>query len=212
MERIDAKIFFLIFFSAFAFFLLSPVETKGANEGLAALSQSYQLAQYDKKTNRLQFIVYGDAAHVIGAMTELTEPILAIVKDMDYDINSFKPLNGLKPYPLDADQKTIDEYWKDKTQLRAIISGPSGIFDITTHTLRGDGKAYFRSPEIDIDGVGFDAYQKRKFIHIRNQVKVVIRPALRRSVTPDQQKSAVRAVSGGSGGMPEQNQTQGNKK
>ena len=54
--------------------------------------------------------------------------------------------------------------------------------------------AFFRSREMDIDGVGFDADYENKLIHIRSKVRMVIRPEYRQrgmggSTTTNQTKT-----------------------
>ena len=65
---------------------------------------------------------------------------------------------------------------------------------MNTKVLRGDTPAFFRSREMDIDGVGFDADYENKLIHIRSKVRMVIRPEYRQrgmggSTTTNQTKT-----------------------
>ena len=43
--------------------------------------------------------------------------------------------------------------------------------------------------DIDVNGVGFDAYQDKKLIHIRSGVKIVIRQNARNHMDADQSKA-----------------------
>ena len=47
-------------------------------------------------------------------------------------------------------------------------------FDKNTNILASDETAFFRSRQLDADGVGFDAFSDRKFIHIRSDVRAII--------------------------------------
>ena len=105
------------------------------------------------------------------------------------------------PYKLGARERIIQEWWKrarhkhsqawifiEKTKLNAVeenASDPStkkssdsavvvAVFDKSTNILTSDETAFFRSRQLDADGVGFDAFSDRKFIHIRSNVRAVL--------------------------------------
>ncbi len=105
------------------------------------------------------------------------------------------------PYKLGAKEKNIQEWWKrlrhkhsqawifiEKTRLNAAeepVSESSAnkksessvvvaVFDKSTNILTSDETAFFRSRQLDADGVGFDAFSDRKFIHIRSNVRAII--------------------------------------
>ena len=72
------------------------------------------------------------------------------------------------------------DFWKDKTHSQAIIFSDDAEYDKNLRMLRGDSPVYYRSREIAVDGVGFDADQDRRFVHVRSKVRVIIYPAARR--------------------------------
>lgn len=173
MGKVNGKIYGMILL-AFAWLLPLAAEAND-DSGFSVFIKNYVLPQFNKEGDKLQFIVYGDFAHNLGNNVDLVEPILAMVKNEKYDMDLFQPLNGVRPYSLTATQEEIDKFWGDKTQLQAIISSGAAVFEKDKEILRGDGEAFFRSPELDVNGVGFDAYQDRKFIKIRSEVKGVLR-------------------------------------
>ena len=61
-----------------------------------------------------------------------------------------------------------------------MIFSDSAEYDKNLRMLRGDAPVHYRSPIISVDGVGFDADQDRKFVHVRSKVKIVIYPAARK--------------------------------
>ena len=79
-------------------------------------------------------------------------------------------------YPLHSSTKVIFDFWKEYPHSEAVIASDKAEYDKNRRMLTGDGKVYFRSLAFDIDGEGFDADQKRRFIHVRNNVKVVLHP------------------------------------
>jgi len=160
-----------------AFFALLPAVAfpKGEEAGTAATLNDFILPQYKNGNGTLQFIVYGEKAINLGALINLTNPLLDIVKDNIKDINQIKNFQGLRLYPINMHQSGKSQFWKDKDCVRAFISSPSAVYDRTNEMLRGDEEVHFRSPEMDIDGIGFDADKERKFIHVRSKVKVIIK-------------------------------------
>lgn len=105
------------------------------------------------------------------------------------------------PYKLGAKEKNIQEWWKrsrhkhsqawifiEKTRLSAAeetVSESSvtkssdsavvvAVFDKSTNILTSDETAFFRSRQLDADGIGFDAFSDRKFIHIRSNVRAIL--------------------------------------
>ena len=105
------------------------------------------------------------------------------------------------PYKLGAREKSIQEWWKrsrhkhsqawifiEKTKLNAAEESASessavkssdsavvvAVFDKSTNILTSDETAFFRSRQLDADGVGYDAFSDRKFIHIRSNVRAII--------------------------------------
>lgn len=105
------------------------------------------------------------------------------------------------PYKLGAKEKTIQEWWKrvrhkhsqawifiEKTKLNAAEEPTAdsasknssdssvvvAVFDKSTNILTSDETAFFRSRQLDADGVGFDAFSDRKFIHIRSNVRAIL--------------------------------------
>jgi lipopolysaccharide export system protein LptA len=105
------------------------------------------------------------------------------------------------PYKLGAKERNIQEWWRrsrhkhsqawifiEKTKLNAAeepVSESSvtkssdsavvvAVFDKSTNILTSDETAFFRSRQLDADGVGFDAFSDRKFIHIRSNVRAIL--------------------------------------
>ena len=82
-----------------------------------------------------------------------------------------------KPYPLGSELSTLRSFWTHShhRHSQAWIFADKATFDKSTNILTSDDIAHFRSRQLDADGVGFDAFNDRKFIHIRSNVRVVLR-------------------------------------
>ncbi len=164
----------------FALLAFAPPSAFSADEtGTSASLSGFALPDYRKRDNRLQFILYGDKATNLGAFIDLVNPKLDFIHEHVTNINDITPLGDVKPYPLDSSPEEIRKFWSDKKHCRALIMSTTAQYDKNSKVLRGDTPAYFRSREIDIDGVGFDADYDKKLIHIRSKVRMVIRPEVR---------------------------------
>jgi len=161
----------------------------GEEAGTSALLKDFVLPEYHKGDNRLQCIVYGDQAVNEGAFIKLKNPLLDIVHDHIRNINDVANLQGAKLYLINASTADALLFWKDKKHSRALIGSPSAVYDRTTKMLRGDEKVSLRTEGLEIDGVGFDANEETRFIHIRSKVVVIIRPEMRKSVEPAKAKA-----------------------
>ena len=148
--------------------------------GTSASMKNFALPEYSKDNGRLQFILYGESARNLGAQVFLVRPKVDIMKNDITNIQSIVSFASLEPYPLTWTSGQVTDFWKEKRHSQAVLFADSAEYDKNLRMLRGDSPVHYRSPEISVDGVGFDADQDRKFVHIRSKVKVVIYPAARK--------------------------------
>ena len=152
----------------------------GQDTGMKAILENFILPEYRHNGQKLQYILYGKKAENLGAFIYLTNPILDIVKSSVTSIMQVKPVLNQPMYPFGAPEKEVREFWEKYPHSHAFISSENAKYDKNTRILRGDCEAILRSREMDVRGTGFDAEQKRKFIHIRKNVTVIIRTAARK--------------------------------
>lgn len=145
-----------------------------SNLGMAATMQNFALPEYKKGGTELLGIIYGRKAQNLGAIVNLEEPVLDIVR-RNTDIFKVKPLLGQPLYPFGADSKTVQDFWSKHGTSQAVVTTPGAEYDKNTQILRGDDEILFLSPELDLQGKGFDADVNKRLIHIRSNVKVIIR-------------------------------------
>lgn len=179
MGTVDAKVFFLIL-PVFAALLTGVFLKADDGTGSSASLTNFALPEYSGKDNRLQFILYGEKASNLGTQVYLTNPKIDLVNDNVKDINEVTSLADETPYPLTLPADKVVEYWAGKTHCRALFFSQDAEYDKNTRLLKSDSPVYFRSREIAVNGVGFDADYNRKFIHIRNKVRMVIYPDMRK--------------------------------
>jgi hypothetical protein len=131
--------------------------------------------------NEIQYLVYGSTAINKGSLIYLTTPMIDIVDGSYTSIRQIDTVDAKDPYPapykLGADGKILRRFWNSAhhKHSQAWIFAEKATFDKSTNILTSDDPAYFRSRQLDADGVGFDAFNDRKFIHIRSNVRVVLR-------------------------------------
>lgn len=166
--------------AALALLCAAPAYAAGEDAGASATLDAFILPEYHKADNRLQCILYGDRAINQGAFITLKNALLDIVHNNIRNINEVANLQSVKLYPIEQPAEGVKAFWKGKGHSRGLISSPSAVYDRTTKMLRGDETVMFRSPEMDIDGVGFDANEETRFIHIRSKVRIVLRTAAKK--------------------------------
>lgn len=132
--------------------------------------------------SEIQYLVYGATAVNKGSLIYLTSSMIDIV-DGSYtsirqiDTIDSKDLLYPTPYKLGSDAKSLRRFWSSPhhRHSQAWIFAEKATFDKSTNILTSDETAHFRSRQLDADGIGFDAFNDRKFIHIRSNVHVVLR-------------------------------------
>ncbi len=131
--------------------------------------------------SEIQYLVYGATAVNKGSLIYLTTPMIDIVDGSYTSIRQIDTIDAKDPYPtpykLGSEGKILRRFWTSThhRHSQAWIFAEKATFDKSTNILTSDDPAYFRSRQLDADGVGFDAFNDRKFIHIRSNVRVVLR-------------------------------------
>ena len=150
--------------------LLDGSETTGS----AAELREFALPGFGKKSNRLEYILYGEKAFNLGGSVSLKNPKVDMIRKGITDINQIKSLAKVKSYALMTPYKEVQKFWADKKHSEGLIFSGDAVYDKNLRILRGDGPVSFRTPELSMDGIGFDADHERKFVHIRSKVRIVL--------------------------------------
>ena len=162
-------------FGSGAFLLAQDISS-----GSYTVLKRYMYPRYNGK-NEIEYLVYGKTAVNKGSLINLSSPMIDLV---DGSYTSIRQIDTIKaselypePYPLGSRLKTIQRFWTSShhKHSQAWIFANEAVFDKSTNILTSDDAAHFRSRQLDADGIGFDADNDRKFIHIRSDVRVVLR-------------------------------------
>ena len=168
-------------------FLLAALSCAGTllraqdiSAGSYTILQRYVYPRYNDN-NEIQYLVYGKEAVNKGSLIYLTMPMIDIVDGSYNSIRQIDTIDGKDPYPepykLGSEDKVLRRFWTSvhHRHSQAWIFAEKATFDKSTNILTSDETAHFRSRQLDADGVGFDAFNDSKFIHIRSNVRVVLR-------------------------------------
>ena len=148
--------------------------------GSYTILKRYIYPRYNSN-NEIQYLVYGATAVNKGSLIYLTMPMIDIMDGSYSSIRQIDTIDSKDPYPviykLGSGSKAVRDFWKSNhhRHSQAWIFADKATFDKSTNILTSDDIAHFRSRQLDADGVGFDAFNDRKFIHIRSNVRVVLR-------------------------------------
>ena len=154
--------------------LAGPVAVWAGKDTLTADFADFKLPQYDDK-GKLIFILYGKNGKTVGVTVVLDHILLDLVRRDVVDIDTVKDFSAIVPYPLDTPRQTVLNFWLKYPHSQALIATSNATFDRVANSIKGGEKVMFRSAMLDIDGVGFDADYVTKTIHIRKDVKMVVR-------------------------------------
>ena len=144
----------------------------------------------------IQYLVYGATAVNKGSLIYLTSPMIDIVDGSYTSLRQIDTIEGKDSYPvpykLGSEGRVLERFWKSPhhRHSQAWIFAEKATFDKSTNLLTSDEAAHFRSRQLDADGIGFDAFNDRKFIHIRSNVRVVLRLKENKNLTVEEPASS----------------------
>ena len=86
-----------------------------------------------------------------------------------------------KPIGIRVEMEGVTLEWIGDSikDIKGVIKTPSAVYDKNTQQVTGNKKITYRSSAMDLDGVGFDIDQVKQLIHIRSDVKVVLKSRLK---------------------------------
>ncbi|MHB9140215.1 MAG: LptA/OstA family protein, partial [Victivallaceae bacterium] len=171
-----------------------PATDVAGNDNIHSLTTlKARLPIYNK--DRLQFFVYCQRLQRQANKTDAQDAIIDIIRN-GTNVDSIKYLDGTKPYPLGAPAVQVLDFWKDKLHSDGLIMTSAAAIDQSSKTVSGKEKVFFRSPMLDLDGIGFLASYESRNVFIQKDIQIVIRMA---AVEAAQKKSAKTADASPSG-------------
>ncbi len=106
--------------------------------------------------------------------------------------------NSSTVYALGAPLDAVLEFWENRSYSQGVILSESATFDQANRSASGTAKVFLRSPQLDLDGMGFSADFNTHFIRINSNVEIVLRSDSSRNLTAplsgmDKKKSSGKA-------------------
>lgn len=124
--------------------------------------------------DELQAILFGREIKRGGRLLLVDGPCIDIVRK-NADLQLVKT-GGAKIYPIDAPIKDIMNFWRQRILFSdGVVVSDKADVDQSIRQAFGKDKIFFRSPAIDIDGVGYHANYKERHCLVKSNVKIVIR-------------------------------------
>jgi lipopolysaccharide export system protein LptA len=153
---------------------MPALEVSGAGDNIHSLKTiNARLPWYNNK-GQLQFFIYSRELMRQGNKVDARDAIIDIIRK-GINVDNIKYMDKVKPYPLGTPAAQALDFWKDKLHSEGIIMSPAAQIDQSSKTASGMEKVYFRSPMMDLDGIGFLANFDKRNILIRKDVRIVIR-------------------------------------
>ena len=131
-----------------------------------------RLPIYNKK--RLRYMIFCTVMTRVANKLFADDAVIDLIKN-NIDVNKIVYLENVKPYKLGTSPDKVAEFWKDKTNSIGIISTSKATVIQESKIASGDKKVFFRSPQIDLNGVGFTANFDTRVIKVLTKVNIVIR-------------------------------------
>lgn len=123
---------------------------------------------------KLSILAYSRRATRSGLDILLKEAILDIIKP-GIDVDRIKYVDGMKPYPLDTPLKDILKFWMKIIHSNGMIFSDAASINQQTKNAQSREKIFFRSPMMDVNGVGFQADFAKRTVKILKDVIIKIR-------------------------------------
>ena len=147
----------------------------GGLEDLRGLVLSHaKLPLYNKQV--LQSMAFFDKASRQGHLMVGSNVLLDLIR-RGADIDSIKDGWGLKLYPLNAGLSDIVGFWKERLYSEGVMSSSRADVDQENRMAAGTEPVFFRSPLLDLDGVGFEADFDKRTVLVKSDVRIVVRMA-----------------------------------
>lgn len=153
--------------------LLALSGTTAFSDELGALKvYKARLPIYNKQ--RLRYMIFCAMMSRKGDKLYADDAIIDLIKS-HVDINKIVYYDDLKLYKLGTSPEKVAEFWKDKLNSIGFISSSKATVLQESKIASGDKEVFFRSSQIDLNGVGFTANFDTRVIKVLDKVDIIIR-------------------------------------
>ena len=148
----------------------------GAGNGLEELRglvlTHAKLPVYNKQN--LQMMIFCDRAERQARSIVGTDVVLDLIR-RGADLDLIRDGWEIKPYPLEAKLSEVFGFWKDRLYSDGVIQTSKADVDQESRTAYGEEPVFFRSPLLDLNGVGFEADLAKRTVLVKADVEIVLR-------------------------------------
>ena len=124
---------------------------------------------------RLQMVIYSASAERRGETMVGFDTVLSVIRN-GADADTIRDDWNLAVYSLGSPLRQVLDFWKLRIgYCEGIMTTPEAEIDNAGRHAGGNRDVHFRSPILDLDGVGFDADFDRRTISVNSQVRIVLR-------------------------------------
>lgn len=163
---------FLLLFLAVSFVTGSVNAAKNLDD-LRGLELGHaKLPIYNKEN--LQLMAFCDKAQREGRLLVGSGTVLDIIR-RGADIDSIKDGWELRPYNLEAPLQEVVKFWGHRLYSEGIIKTARAEIDQENRIAAGSEPVFFRSPALDLNGIGFECDFNKRTVLVRSDVKIVLR-------------------------------------
>jgi len=137
----------------------------------------YNAPERDRENRTLQLMVFFRYADRVERLLRGSNVLLDVIR-RDSDVDSIMDSWFDKvPYPLKAGLKEVSAFWTAGRNAYSdgIVFSPVCEIDIEQRCATGNTDVYFRSPQLDIDGVGYKVDFTRRTLVVNSDVRIVVR-------------------------------------
>lgn len=124
--------------------------------------------------DRLQVFAYAETGTRTPDGFKLNNAKLDLIK-RDVDLDAIKRIDKTPLYKLGAPKPEVKEFWRQFPHSDGIISTPSATINRETRKAYGSEKIFFRSPFLDLNGIGFDSEFDSKIVNVHQDVVIYVR-------------------------------------
>jgi lipopolysaccharide export system protein LptA len=162
-----------LFFLLLSGMVFITVPSVTAEDNIRAL-KTYNARLPIYHNDRLQFFIYSRELLRQGQKVSGEDAVIDIIR-RGANTDAIKYLDKFKPYSLDTPDLEVLDFWKDKLHSDGVITSAAVDIDQNAKVASGKEKVFFRSPALDLNGVGFLANYEKRNILVRKDVKIKIR-------------------------------------
>lgn len=167
------KLFHIALFLVVAGFAPALHAESNAEDLKDLFFQNAKIPIYQK--DKLQMMIFSDTGNRLGRVIKGTGVVLELIRK-NANVDLIGDAWGDKPYKLGANLVEVLNFWRRRIVYSdGVMMTEHGEVDQESDRASGNDPVFFRSPLIDLNGIGFEADFRRRTIRVNSDVDIVMR-------------------------------------